>query len=81
MEGKRKQPPKNAAYRADKTATKNELYKSYIKPILLSSLKILLGEALLFGDSHDIKFWELFEWKLRRYVDLSMSRGRDEQRA
>ena len=51
------------------TAKKNELHhKVYTKPIMLSSLKILIGEILLFGNKQRKEVWVLFEVLLTQYV-------------
>ncbi|MBN1972542.1 MAG: hypothetical protein JW787_02815 [Sedimentisphaerales bacterium] len=56
--------------RAVTPAGKGLQSESYIKPIPLSTLKLFLGEALLFGDKNHKKFWNFFEVELRQYVGL-----------
>ena len=47
----------------------------YSKPAMKSSLKIHIGELLLFGDRKQGNFWKRFESKLRRYADLQIFGG------
>jgi len=57
-------------------AGQKQLHKeSYQKSAQLSSLKILIGEFLLFGNKQRKEFWWLFESKLRNYVDQKISGG------
>jgi len=48
----------------------NELYPS-VKS--LSSLKILIGGLLLFGNRNQKVFWPFFEATLRQYVNLRVA--------
>ena len=49
--------------------------KTYHKSVQLSSLKMLIGEFLIFGNKQRKEFWWLFEKELRCYVDLKISGG------
>lgn len=67
-----------AVRRANGTAKKNNLQKrSYRKAIPLSSLKIQIGEILLFlqDQSTEQIQWEVFDSTLRRYIDLKFCGG------
>ena len=53
------------------TAAENGLLRtSYVKPIPLSRLKMLLGESLLLGDTEQKLFWKFFEIELRTYLEI-----------
>jgi len=54
------------------TAEQKELHKeAYLKPVRLSSLKLLIGGLLLFGNKEQMVFWPFFEATLRQYIDLT----------
>jgi hypothetical protein len=56
---------------AETAATKIKLLiEPYQKSEPLSSLKIQIGELLLFGDKEKKVFWPFFDAMLRRYFDL-----------
>ena len=53
-------------------ASNNQLRsKSYRKPKPLSSLKLQIGELLLFGNKECRELWSLFEVLLRQYWGAS----------
>jgi hypothetical protein len=69
-----KTPTKKAA--AVTAAGKKKLQnETYPKPAQLSSLKMLIGELLIFGNKERKETWWLFETKLRQYVDLKICGG------
>lgn len=47
--------------------------KLYPQSESVSSLKILIGGLLLFGDRSQTVFWQFFEVMLRQYVDLRLT--------
>ncbi|MBN2594802.1 MAG: hypothetical protein JXA81_14945 [Sedimentisphaerales bacterium] len=49
------------------TASNKQLLKRYQKSQSVSSLKLQIGELLLFGDKQRGEFWSLFEVLLRQY--------------
>jgi hypothetical protein len=62
------------------TASNNQLLKAYPKAESVSSLKILVGGLLLFGNKNQKVFWPLFDALLRQYVGLRLiSQGGSEQ--
>jgi hypothetical protein len=64
---------KNAAA-CGTAATLNELHCGpYPKPAPLSSLKLFMGELLLFGNKRRKVFWPFFDAALRQYVDLRLA--------
>ena len=69
MKTKRKTPKKErAAHLGQQAAPKYYLQgKSYRKPKPLSSLKLQIGELLLFGDKDRGELWSLLEVLLRQY--------------
>ena len=46
---------------------------AYRKPVPLSSLKILIGGLLLFGNKKQKVFWPFFDATLRQYLDLRLA--------
>ena len=46
--------------------------KAYLKADSLSSLKLIIGGLLLFGDKDQKVFWPFFDVTLRQYVDLRL---------
>jgi hypothetical protein len=72
---------KMAAYVSAQTADKNEShYKAYPKAVLLSSLKMQVGELLLYlqtplPQNEQQNYWQVFESCLRRYIDLRFCEG------
>ena len=44
-------------------------YEAYRKPAPLSSLKVQIGELLLFGDKQRRELWSLFEVLLVQYLE------------
>jgi hypothetical protein len=54
------------------TASNNQLTKAYPKTESLSSLKMLIGGLLLFGNKNQKVFWPFFDATLRQYVDLRL---------
>lgn len=57
-------------------AKKNKLrYEAYRKGKPLSTLKMQIGEFLLFGNKQQKEFWWLFDSKLRQFYDLKLYGG------
>ena len=54
-------------------------HAQYRKVPAVSSLKMLIGELLIFGNEQRKETWWLFDSKLRQYVDLRISGGDYEQ--
>jgi hypothetical protein len=50
--------------------------KSYRRPILLSNLKLRIGELLLFGDKQNRETWNLFEVLLTQHIEIKYLGGR-----
>ncbi len=46
---------------------------AYRTTAVLSSLKLLIGGLLLFGNKDQKVFWPLFDATLRQYVDLTLA--------
>ena len=67
-----------AAYSGKQTAEKNRLHqKPYLKPVLLSSLKIKLGELLFYlqtplPQNEQQNYWRRFETSLRKFYEVSL---------
>lgn len=72
---RRKPPEKVRAARLDQqAATQNNLHsKAYLNAKSKSSLKILIGGLLLFGNKNQKAFWPVFDAILRQYIDLRRS--------
>lgn len=49
--------------------------KAYRKSAQLSSLKVFIGELLLFGNKERKETWWLFDSKLRQFYGLKMYEG------
>ena len=72
---KNKTPQKERAA-APTTAQKYDLQvKPYQKTSQASSLKLQIGELLLFGNKECWEFWGVFEVLLRQYIDIRISQG------
>ena len=74
MRVQRKIPIKNAVCFAGKTAKKNkEQNRTYPNAVQSSTLKLQIGEILLnlHCQSEPKRQWQVFESKLRRYIDLN----------
>lgn len=56
----------------EQTASNNQLLKQYRKAMPLSTLKLGIGELLLFGNKKQKVFWPFFNAILRQYIDLRM---------
>jgi len=70
-----KKPDKErAAHLRQQAATKNHLRnKAYLQVESLSTLEMLIGRLLLFGNKSQKVFWPLLDATLRQYVDLRLA--------
>jgi hypothetical protein len=60
-------------------AQQNQLpLESYPKAGSESTLELLIGGLLLFGNAERRAFWPLFDVLLRQYIDLRISGGKHE---
>ncbi|MCP4611792.1 MAG: hypothetical protein GY845_24075 [Planctomycetes bacterium] len=77
MNTKTKTPIKKAGGFGGRPAGRNKLQKrAYPKPAPLSSLKMLIGELLIFGNEQRKETWWLFDSKLRQFYDLKICEGK-----
>lgn len=66
-----------AACLPEQAAVKNRLHeKQYQNSPPLSTLKLGIGELLLFGNKQRGEFWRLFEVLLIQYIELKHLRNR-----
>ena len=65
-----KVPIKKAVHRADGAAGIKRRYESYPQAGSESSLKLLVGEVLLFGNKQRKEFWPFFEALLAQFYQI-----------
>jgi hypothetical protein len=68
-----KQPQKERAAAPTTALTTKHRNGSYQSAEPLSSLKVLVGGLLLFGNKKQKVFWPFFDATLRLYVDLKLA--------
>jgi len=73
MKTRTKTPEKEGAAARTTALTTEHRNGSYRSAPALSSLKMLIGGLLLFGNKSQKAFWPFFDTTLRQYLDLKLA--------